>query len=367
MRCISFNARSLKNKLQELHYLLYSDRYDLIFVCETWLYDDVPDGLLDPECKFNIMRCNRKCRRGGGVCVFMCKGLNYSIVESTAFGDSVEAVAVDIISDSGCTEGRYVTVYRRPMYLAEDVQHTQELIDWLRRICVVSWPIILLGDWNCPSIDWVALDAPTDGIQNAILDFVCDLGFEQLVSEPTHCNNIIDVLLTNNRYRVLRVDVLPPFDNSDHNCVGFTFDRLATDRQFVAPSHNSYDWKKANYNAFGNYLSQIDWDNFMCVNLTSDAIWLSFKVVLEKGIEQFVPLRPSASRSRVKNYPAHIRKAFASKKRLWRLCKQYPLNVELRGRYRVAAVKCRRLLLDHALHMEKKSLSRVISDSFINM
>ena len=68
------NARSLVNKLPELHFLLYDKTYgshDCICVTESWLHADLLDGLLDPLSNYDIFRNDRQYSRGGGVCVFV--------------------------------------------------------------------------------------------------------------------------------------------------------------------------------------------------------------------------------------------------------------------------------------------------------
>jgi len=50
------NARSLCNKLAELYCVLYNDQIDILFVTESWLHSGIPNGLLDPNGKYNIVR-----------------------------------------------------------------------------------------------------------------------------------------------------------------------------------------------------------------------------------------------------------------------------------------------------------------------
>ena len=72
LRCCLFNARSLTNKLPDLHYVLYSEtEFDCLLITESWLTDEITDGMLDPESKYHILRCDRKVGRGGGVCAFI--------------------------------------------------------------------------------------------------------------------------------------------------------------------------------------------------------------------------------------------------------------------------------------------------------
>ena len=74
------NARSLKNKLSDLHHLLYSQSPDIIFVTETWLYDEFPDSLLDPEGYYYIERRDRTNSRGGGVAIFASLRLSFMLL-----------------------------------------------------------------------------------------------------------------------------------------------------------------------------------------------------------------------------------------------------------------------------------------------
>ena len=76
LRFSSFNARSIVNKLPELYSLLYNDKCHCVAITETWLNSNIPDGLLDPEGKYHIFRCDRNERRGGGVCAFVSRELN---------------------------------------------------------------------------------------------------------------------------------------------------------------------------------------------------------------------------------------------------------------------------------------------------
>jgi len=53
------NMRSVCNKFREWYHFLYTSVYDAVLLTETWLQGDIPNSLLDPECKYNIFRCDR--------------------------------------------------------------------------------------------------------------------------------------------------------------------------------------------------------------------------------------------------------------------------------------------------------------------
>jgi len=74
LRCILFNSRSLKNKLDALHFLIYSGVYKLICVVESWLNYNITDCRLDPQGIYDIFRFNLP-SPWGGVCVLILKSV----------------------------------------------------------------------------------------------------------------------------------------------------------------------------------------------------------------------------------------------------------------------------------------------------
>jgi hypothetical protein len=46
LSCTLFNARSLNNKLFDLHYLLCTDKPDILCITETWLQPTLPNNLI---------------------------------------------------------------------------------------------------------------------------------------------------------------------------------------------------------------------------------------------------------------------------------------------------------------------------------
>ena len=85
LRCCLFNACSLTNKLPDLHYVLYSEtEFDCLLITESWLTDEITDGMLDPESKYHILRCDRKVGRGGGVCAFI-RGVVFVLCQTVSW------------------------------------------------------------------------------------------------------------------------------------------------------------------------------------------------------------------------------------------------------------------------------------------
>jgi len=71
-----FNARSLANKIADLHLLLYNNKHDIICVTETGLHDGVTLGLLDPHLSYTILRKDRILSNHEGVAAFVAQKYN---------------------------------------------------------------------------------------------------------------------------------------------------------------------------------------------------------------------------------------------------------------------------------------------------
>ena len=64
------NARSLNNKLPELHYTLQHDNLDVLCITETSLNLATVDGLITDGCNYSVFRTDRiSPYSGGGVCI----------------------------------------------------------------------------------------------------------------------------------------------------------------------------------------------------------------------------------------------------------------------------------------------------------
>jgi len=183
LRCLTMNARSLNNKLPEFYHLIYATKYDVILVTESWLNSDTPSGLIDPDCRYNIIRCDRKERIGGGVCVLISKELQYSEVCNCNFRNAYELCCFDIIYSAN--RFRLFSIYRKPGFAADSIDGMLSLVNCLSAYINVSYPCIVTGDLNCSHVDWKNLNARADGINDTFLNFAVTNSFNQLVDIPT--------------------------------------------------------------------------------------------------------------------------------------------------------------------------------------
>ena len=86
LHCYLLNARSIVNKLSELHHLLYVENCNMVFITETFLQEYVGNGFLDPSAMFNILRKDRQDGKGGGVCAIVKGDIYVTPVLSSTYG-----------------------------------------------------------------------------------------------------------------------------------------------------------------------------------------------------------------------------------------------------------------------------------------
>lgn len=214
------NIRSVLNKRDELQNFIESAQADVIVLTETWLNPDIEDNeLFDSVASFNVYRCDRVGRRGGGVLIAVRNTLSsFRVNVSTC----LETLWVSI--DSKHSRNLFGVCYRPP---SSDSSFVDKLRDVLSEL-FVSFPkcnVTLLGDFNFPSIDWsasVQLCCPSSDARR--FHSVClDFYFSQLVTFPTRVirgsSTILDLVLTNNPDLVSDISCIDGL--SDHKLLHF--------------------------------------------------------------------------------------------------------------------------------------------------
>jgi hypothetical protein len=69
--CSLLNARSLNNKLLDLHALISMSRVDILCITETWLKPSTSNSSLVNGLNYSVFRNDRVTdTKGGGVCIF---------------------------------------------------------------------------------------------------------------------------------------------------------------------------------------------------------------------------------------------------------------------------------------------------------
>jgi hypothetical protein len=359
LKCVLLNARSIMSKLSQWHHFLYSGEHDVILVTESWLKDTIPTSLVDPEQAYNVLRCDRKGRGGGGVCVLVAKDIQCVEVSIPEQFSTVEMCCVDIFYHGKTC--RILNVYRPPDEGQDAVKYMSELLSCIVALNHSTCPTIITGDFNCRNIDWANINSPYDGIQDALLKLSIFEGFEQVVSTPTRGDNILDLVFTNEPLAICNVNVGPPLGNSDHCKVSFNvFFDSAHELSQINSCNTVRDWKQADFAGISQYLLDIDWLYMLSVNLTTESLWSAFSDVLNNAINIFVPIKCNAKpKHNIKYYPNSIKHAFARKLCLWRRHRADRHNNNILQAYKLSEMRCKQLVQKY----ETKKERHVISDN----
>ena len=275
------------NKLVDLYDMLYRFNSDCVFVSESWLYPNIPNSILDPNNTYNIIRSDRDGKIGGGVCAFINK--LFKIVELSID----KPVFSDVLAFNLITPLRkycFVLLYRPPPNSADripDAESLSHIIDHLSSQCR---PICVVGDLNCKNIDWSYNIRPSNAVDHIFFDLFSRHNFSQCVLNPTRGGNLLDIVCLNNLFSLYHIETLPPFKDSDHDCIAF----IITIPNATHPINTNnaptkiYKWVLANYESMVSYLSQIRWEDILTTNFTVDDIWNCFCSILNYCINEFV-------------------------------------------------------------------------------
>ena len=152
-----------------------------------------------------------------------------------------------------------------------------------------SSPIILVGDFNLPNIDWSG-DDPIPSTYSENVTLVCnidnDFNLQQLVHTHTRQQNILDLVMTGRVDCVNNVEVSAGLPGSNHNAI--LFSTCLSKRKFFTQKHWSYNFKKADVSAYNALLSKAPWDCCFLSESVNDC-WIHFKDIVFSIADQCIP------------------------------------------------------------------------------
>ena len=211
---------------------------------------------------------------------------------------------------------------------SSDTYH-ELLHSYLTNLVNESSPIILLGDFNLPDVNWATYSGSSPK-SNKCCDLLFQLNLFQLVDEPTHNQgNTLDLIITNNEDIVYNISIHPHYQpiSSDHFIVTLSIKSHADH----IPSHTPpviFDYSKANYPGLINYLSHIDYTT--CEQLSDiDSIWLFIKNNITRGMDLFIPKIRTSSSQFPKWYTSNIRHQIKCLRTLRKKYKSHPTDHNL--------------------------------------
>jgi len=113
-------------------------------------------------------------------------------------------------------------------YRSQEAEENElsQLFESFRQAGNYNCPLLIMGDFNYPDINWETLQSGPNG--KDFVKLVLDCYLEQHVCEPTGLNNILDLVFTAELNVKNDITILPPINNSDHNVLTWQLDCSGT-------------------------------------------------------------------------------------------------------------------------------------------
>ena len=265
--------------------LVYDINPDIIGVTESWTNADITDAeILLPG--YITFRCDRPTGdKGGGVLLYVRSSLNpVTFTPKSKYPEHIWC-KLNVAKNTELLVG---LCYRstNPELFDYDV-HTA-LCNLLSEVS--SNHILLMGDFNYPSIDWITHEARTGGPVEAqqFLDCLDDCFLTQHINSPTRYDTTLDLVVTSEPDCVQDIAVGPPLATSDHNMITWN---CTVDVSHKTTYCTKLNYGKANITEIKARLRDTDWDTLLAGDIHSS--WQNFKNTIYELECNYVPVATS--------------------------------------------------------------------------
>jgi len=350
----------MKNKLPELSQLLQSGNFDIICITETWFDASLPDSLIVDGSCYNVFRCDRETRSGGGVCICVKSWLNCKLIDiqQVIAERNIDILCLDLL----CT----VTNYRIFAWYIPPKQSSYsttadfaQIFNQIESFMYCDASIVFIGDFNFPELSWSRDLLPehySGQFQSIFANFVRRHALMQFVTQPTRCGNFLDLVFCNDSYAIYNVRVEQPFSTSDHNAITFKILAGPSDPTTSDRLPAKFNFKKANWAQLLRAASDLDWPRLLS-NKPVAALWDIFHHELTTIISAHVPRanisRPNRRKYKI-TYPKHIKYMQIRKAATWSKW-QTTKDPAFRASHASLAKECRKAIHKH-IQLKEQSL-----------
>ena len=227
----------------------------------------------------------------GGACGFIRNDIIFSEV-------CVPNPTEDLVWFSIKTEDNvnrlYGCVYRSPNSSSENNSKLCENVSWASE---KFSEIILLGDYNFPSIKWLASEC-NDQEGQIFLDTLESHGFQQLVAESTRYRHgqtpsLLDLIISNTPNVIENVKIGDPFGKSDHCRIEFDVRNAYSEER---PKPYKYNLKKIDKVKFMESVNRNDWELLLAQN-DLDKVYDDFVDNINAAINESTPRYDQVSKT----------------------------------------------------------------------
>ena len=351
LKVLYLNARSVRNKVDELVAQIVTGRYDVVGITETWL-QGVQDWQLNIQ-GFTTYRKDREVGRGGGVALLIRNEIK-SIALNDIGSDDVESVWVELRNHKG--KKTIMGVMYRPPNSGQDQGH--KMHHEIERACQKGKVTVIMGDFNM-QVDWVN-NVGSGPKEREFIECLQDGFLEQLVMEPTREQAILDLVLCNEPDLIKDLKVREHLGGSDHNMVEFS---LQFERRKVESDVKVLQLNKGNYRGMREELTKIDWEQSL-VGKTVEQQWQEFLGVIEDTVQRFIPKKRKVIRGGIRQpwLTKEVRECIKAKEKAYNVAKSSGKSEDWEG-YKNKQRITKREIRKERIKYEGRLASNIRNDS----
>ena len=268
----------------------------------------------------------------GGSCIYVKNGIIFTVVSPP--NPTEDSVWISIRTSNNISR-LYGCIYRSPNSTNENNEKLIANIEWAEENYV---ELVLLGDFNMPSIDWSARYS-SDDLCEKFIDAVDDAGLEQLIEECTryrHGQNpsILDLLLTNIPNAVQKLEINEPFGKCDHVRIEFTIGNAYIKQS--GPKMR-YNFRKMDKQKFLELAEEENWEEILS-QADFDKAYEDFASKIGDIFEKTVPKFNPKDRKTAPWSNKLVKKLSKKKRKKWDRYR-YTKNVQDHAAYKEAEEK----------------------------
>jgi hypothetical protein len=349
------------NKREEILIILNEKKPDIFALTETWLSESIDNSEISVK-DYQLFRLDRNSQtKGGGLLLYINSCIPaVQITDSTYQNCRPETLWVTI-KQKNAKPLLIGLIYRPPN---QGASLDDKIIDQLR--CMVAKSdVMIVGDFNAPSIDWELLSTASSNLfDNNLLNFTLDMFLVQHVDFNTRFRDgqqpsCLDLIFTKDEESLQNLQSSAPLGLSDHVLLSWNYTLFSAPKPQRRLARNIW---KADTTNMHIYLQSLDWSSLMTENI--EQTWQKFKDIMKHLVENYCPLTPAKSRSAPPWLTPELKKLLKKKRRLWKLSKSSDLPKH-HQEYREVRNKCKTLfrtcrmnydtsILENAIHEPKK-------------
>lgn len=189
LKIVYINARSIKNKMDEIEILANGEKADIIIITETWI-NKQEESYYNFQ-NFNVVYATRE-KRGGGLGIFINKKLTYEVLEKTEQNLSFISLKIRLPEVIICG------MYKPPSEKNESfLKFMDEKLENLNKMKCESF---FIGDMNINILQKNNLSKRLNDIYSSNNFKLCNL--DRPTREIGNARSLIDHILTNSNYKI---------------------------------------------------------------------------------------------------------------------------------------------------------------------